>query len=232
MEEDESAQKFTVNMETSRVKTEEFSRLIEIPPGVSKLIINVEAMASALSILPAKGSGIEIKSESLLGESSVELQEKEANGVKILTVDITSKFLGTKSFPLSIGKWHIGIPVSLQVELNLIANASKFRLNCEELRLTKLALTNSASFMEVLLGDNESLVEVNVNNSAGKIVLSVPRQLGIEFRLTNNLGSHNLKDVGLQQTDNRFFTENIIAAEKKILVNLENNVANFELRYS
>jgi hypothetical protein len=114
------------------------------------------------------------------------------------------------------------------IEANLGAADAEF--DYSKLKIFSLKINCGASDIEVRLGDESRLQEIDINSGASDITLYIPSESGCRIVSNSFLSDLDLK--GFTQNNNTWESRNYNSAENKIEVNLDGAVSAFEvIRY-
>jgi hypothetical protein len=110
---------------------------------------------------------------------------------------------------------------SLPLDITLDAAAASADLDLTDLIVNSVRLESGASSVDLRLGCRSNNVSVKINSGASRVMISVPREMGLKFALDAALSSTNLRDLDLVKTKGGYESNNYESAVDSGVSSLE-----------
>jgi hypothetical protein len=205
------------NTGTRNTFTEEFS------PGLRKAELNISGGATSYELKDTTSN---------LFDASVSLAAGRYSLRKISRDNFESLHFGMSERNRS---WRGGGEVILKLNpspvwiINVKMGAGQTDFDLSSFKIEQLNFEGGAASFEVKLGEPDSLTNVTVQSGVANVVISVPRSAGCQIKVKAGLSSREF-DGFKKQTDGTYQTTGFNAAVKKVVIDLNGGLSNFEVK--
>jgi hypothetical protein len=114
-------------------------------------------------------------------------------------------------------------------DIRLEMGAGKADLDLSAFKVANLDIKGGAASFELKLGELQSLSNVTVQTGVAKVKISVPETVGCLIKVKSALSTKDF-DGFIKQSDNSYTTHDYNSSARKILINLDGGVSDFEVR--
>lgn len=126
----------------------------------------------------------------------------------------------------------VGLNNKIPWEINFNVGAISGDIDLKDIIVDYISIDMGAGDLEFTLGGKNDFTMVDVDAGASKVVLNVPRDMGLRIKFDGGLSSNNFKELNLIETqENRFESKNYDSASSQLEVVIDMGVGNFNINY-
>ena len=157
------------------------------------------------------------------------LTRTSRGGVEVLSLKMpdSTSIRGSKAFSLNQVEMQLNNKVLW--DINLEMGAGNADLDLSGFRIASLNIEGGASSFDIKLGDLYSSSNVTVEAGVSQVQIAVPSSVGCIVRVDSGLSSNDFEGF-IKQDDGVYMTDNYNSSSRKIRINLEGGVSDFEIR--
>jgi hypothetical protein len=187
--------------------------------GVELCNLRLEAQAASLKMRAGAGDGA--------------LMQLKARKVQEQPVLITTFQNGEVEALLKhgLGRCNIDLNPAPLYNLKLHTAASDASFDLSGLRVEELHLENNAGSVGIELGGLVDKVRLKLRCNAGELRVKVPEDYAVRVTCIESLSGHNLDRNGLKLEESVAESEDWDTNSRRVQISLEQNVANFNLKW-
>jgi len=119
----------------------------------------------------------------------------------------------------------------LPVDLDIDVGAADISLDLADLMISSLRLDSGASAIEIRLGCDMDVIDIDIDTGASGIVIEVPRDMGLKIDTDAALSTTNFSRLGLFKQGDRYTSDNFETASCRALINIDSGVSSIEIDY-
>lgn len=124
--------------------------------------------------------------------------------------------------------WDVKLSQSLPVTLNVDAGASDTQIDTSNAKLKEMNIKAGASNLNIKLGKNENVSNVNIDSGASSVVLKIPSGVGVRLNLEGGLTSKYLSDL-TKTAENTFESSDFSKSKQQIYIVAKIGVSSFTI---
>ena len=113
-------------------------------------------------------------------------------------------------------------------DINVKIGAGETDFDLTHFKVQNLTFGGGAASFRAKLGEPESLTNVSVKSGVSDINISVPESVGCQIIIRSGLSSEDFNGF-TKQADGTYVTSNFSSSPKKIIINLNGGLSNFEV---
>lgn len=113
--------------------------------------------------------------------------------------------------------------------INLKMGAGEMDFDLSPYKVQNLTFDGGAASFKAKLGEPESITTVNVKSGVSETDISIPHSVGCQIRIKSGMSSHDFDGFN-KQDDGSYTTDNFTSADKKIIINLNGGLSDFEVK--
>jgi hypothetical protein len=205
------------NNKNENTFTEEFS------PGTHTAELNITGGASSYKLEGTTSNLFEARVRQAFGRYS--LKKISRDSVDVLNFSMSEH-----------GTWRMrGGKVTLKlnslplwnIHVKLGAGSTDFDLS--SFKIQNLNFEGSAASFKVKLGALQNITNVTIKSGVSDIDISVPEIAGCQIRIKSGLSSKNF-DGFSKQGDGVYATSNFTSSSKKVIININGGLSNFDVK--
>lgn len=125
--------------------------------------------------------------------------------------------------------WDIEINKKAPVKIKVKANTSVNKFDVSKLSVSSFVLDTKFSSNEIIL--NENVEKVRINSFGSKLVIIIPKEMGIKISLDKFLITDNFKEIGLSRNFKEYISPNYNDVEKRIDLDLNLKLSQLEIKF-
>ncbi len=126
--------------------------------------------------------------------------------------------------------WDIEINKEVPVKIKVKANTSVNKFNVSELLISSFVLDTKFSSNEIVL--NEDIKKVRISSFGSKIIIVIPKKVGIRILLDKFLIMDNFEEIGLDRNFREYVSPNYNDVEKRIDLDLSLKLSQLEIKFN
>jgi hypothetical protein len=136
---------------------------------------------------------------------------------------------------ISSGKANVDRKAELYLNDDIIWNmdlsldAFDSSLNMSGLKIEALSIEGNAGNINLILGNKQDIMKVNIEANAASVKISVPQNTGVKLSLDASLGSNSFKRIEMIRRDGYYISQGYEEAESKIDIKAEVNAGTLEI---
>ncbi|HXH99102.1 MAG TPA: DUF5668 domain-containing protein [Sphingobacteriaceae bacterium] len=113
-------------------------------------------------------------------------------------------------------------------DINLEMGAGKADFDLSKFKISRLNIEGGAASFQIKLGEPQTSTNVTVETGVSKVKISVPSSVGCLIKVDSGLSSNDFDGFN-KQNDNTYITDNYGSSSKRIIINLEGGISDFEV---
>lgn len=126
---------------------------------------------------------------------------------------------------------EIAINKDIPWEFNMDIGAISGRLDLKDIMVEHLILDMGAGDLEMTLGNKNDFTLIDIDAGASKLVLNLPRDVGLDISFDGGLNSTNLDSLDLIKNNNSYISKNYEDTASKYEIEVNMGVGEFVLNY-
>lgn len=195
-------------------------KFVEPFNGATEARFNVDAAAGVYFLNEATTDMLDVTANS--NKMVHELSSKEKKGIPVYYFDTESKNITYSDNDFN----HVNIKLNKSVlwDLDFDIGAAKTDFDLTQFKVKKLNIDAGAAKIELRLGNQVPVCDVNLEVGASKLEVWVPRDAGCKLDYDGGLSSKNFSDFD-KISDGNYETENYNSAATKININIDAGIA-------
>jgi len=199
--------------------TEEFS------PGTRKAELNITGGVTSYKLEGTTSKLFDASVKQVSGRYS--LKKISRDSVEVLKFSMNEQN----------GSWRMrgGNKVTLKLNpfpqwnINVKLGAGAIDFDLRPFKIENLNFEGGAASFRVKLGEPKNITNITVKSGVADIDISVPASAGCQIKIRSGLSSRHF-DGFTKQSDGTYATSNFISSSKKILINLNGGLSNFQVK--
>jgi hypothetical protein len=130
------------------------------------------------------------------------------------------------------GKFDLLLNSDIQWDLDFDIGAVTGNLNLKDIKVRRVDLDMGAGDIEITLGEKNRITSLDLDAGASKILINIPKDVGLKLEFDGGLNSTNIAALGLVKVDDgEFISENYEDAITKYEIDVDMGVGSFEINY-
>ncbi len=126
--------------------------------------------------------------------------------------------------------WDIEINKEAPVKIKAKTNTSINKFNVSELLVSSFVLDTKFSSSEIIL--NENIKKARISSLGSKIIIVIPKEVGIRILLDKFLIIDNFEEIGLDRNFREYVSPNYNDVEKRIDLDLSLKLSQLEIKFN
>ena len=208
----------------SEFKTDRFSE--PYSDSISRAELNIQGGATTYRLSNSTSNLFEAEIKHQYAKYSLTRTSRDSVEVLSLKVPDSTNIRGPHNF--SLNKVEMQLNVKPLWDINLQMGAGKADLDLSAFKIANLNIEGGASSFEIKLGELQANSNVTVEAGVSKVRISVPASVGCIIKVDSGLSSNKFDGFN-KRDDGTYITNNYNSSGKKISVNLEGGVSDFEV---
>lgn len=213
------------NRGSSEFKTDRFSE--PYSDSIRRAELNIQGGATTYRLKKSTSNLFEAEIKHQFGKYSLTRTTRDSAEVLSLKIPDSTHIRGPHNF--SLNKIDMQLNVNPLWNINLEMGAGKADFDLSAFKIAGLHIEGGASSFEIKLGSLQETSNITVEAGVSKVRISVPSVAGCIIKVESGLSSNRFDGFN-KQADGTYVTDNYHAAAKKITINLEGGVSDFEVR--
>ncbi|MFT6850019.1 MAG: hypothetical protein ACJATA_000825 [Sphingobacteriales bacterium] len=195
-------------------------KFVEPFNGAAEAKLNVDAAAGVYFMKETTSDMLEITANS--NKMVHELSSKEKKGVQVYYFDTESNNIIYSDNDFN----HVNLKLNKSVvwDLDFDIGAAKADFDLSQFKVKKLNVDAGAANIELRLGNQVPLCEVNLEVGASKLEVWIPRDAGCKIDYDGGLSSKDFKEFN-KLGNGDYETENYNSSDTKININIDAGIA-------
>lgn len=148
---------------------------------------------------------------------------------------IETLYLSNKNNFISSGKnrsFELGLNRDIPWDFNIDIGAVSGNLNLKEIMVRHISLDMGAGSLEMTLGEKNKFTSIDIDAGASKLVINVPKDVGLKVNFDGGLNSTNLDEINLVEIDKgNFISDGYEDTSSKYEIEVDMGVGKFEINY-
>lgn len=195
----------------------------EMKEGINRGSLILDVGATSFNIDAIEDDFIKIEQDGAF-------KYKFSNKQDIDTIYMSNKkdtFINGKS-----RKFDLGINKDIPWQFKMNIGAVSGNLNLKDIMVRHIILDMGAGDIEITLGKKNNFTSVNIDAGASRIVINIPKDVGVKIDMDGALNSTNLDGLGLIKTSKgKYISEKYDDATNKYEIEVDMGVGSFEINY-
>lgn len=125
--------------------------------------------------------------------------------------------------------WDFRVNKEVPVKMKANTYVSNNEINLSKLSVSDFILNSNFSSSKIILGDNVKKIKINATGSMASI--EIPKKMGIKIKLEKMLITDNFAEMGLDRGFKEYTSSNYIDVEKKVDIDLNLKLSQFEIKF-
>ncbi|HCN83039.1 MAG TPA: hypothetical protein DIT07_05375 [Sphingobacteriaceae bacterium] len=113
--------------------------------------------------------------------------------------------------------------------INLKMGAGETDFDLTPFKVQNLTFDGGAASFKVKLGEPETMTTVTIKSGVSEIDISIPQTVGCQIKIKSGLSSQDFHGFN-KQADGTYTTDNFSSSSKKIIINLNGGLSDFEVK--
>lgn len=128
--------------------------------------------------------------------------------------------------------FELGINREIPWEFKMNMGAVSGELNLKDIIVNQINLDMGAGNLDMTLGNKNNFTSIDIDAGASKIIINVPKDVGLKIDLDGALNSTNLDKIGLiEESKGIYISDNYDRASSKYEIEVDMGVGNFDINY-
>lgn len=196
-----------------------------IPAGTTKAELNISGGMTSFKLEETTSNLIEAEVKSFTGMYS--LKKTSRDSLQVLNL----------SMKKHSGGWDMDGENDIRIKLNttpvwkihMKMGAGETDFDLTPYKVEDLTFDGGAASFKVKLGEPETITTVSVKSGVSETDISIPRSVGCQIKVKSGMSSQDF-DEFTKQPDGTYTTDGFSSATKKIIINLNGGLSDFEVK--
>jgi hypothetical protein len=209
----------------AEVKTDKFSA--PFSNSIRRAELNIEGGATTYRLVDSTSNLFDAEIKHQFAKYSLTRTTRDSTEVLSLKVPDSVNIRRPHNFNLNKVEMQLNTRPLWNISLEMGAGQADFDLS--RFRVASLNIEGGAASFEIKIGELSANSKVTVHTGVSKVKISVPASSGCLINIDSGLSSNSFKGF-TKQDDGTYITDNYNSSAKKITINLEGGVSDFEVR--
>jgi hypothetical protein len=197
-----------------------------IPDGAKKAELNISGGMTSYKLEETTSNLLEAEVKGSAGRYS--LQRTSRDSVEVLNFTM-KKHSGGWDMDGDDNDIHLKLNATPVWDIHMKVGAGETDFDLSPYKIQNLTFDGGASSFKVKLGEPEILTTVTVKSGVSETEISIPRTVGCQIKIKSGMSSQDF-DEFTKQADGTYTTDGFSSASKKIIINLNGGLSDFEVK--